>query len=112
MARGAAAPIGKERVSQNGYHYTKTADGWVLTHRLIMERDILKRPLAPGERVIFKDRNRLNLDPDNLTLDKVKTGIASLHKRRIDLTVRIEELQGQLADVEEEIRLHEALGVS
>jgi hypothetical protein len=109
MARGAAAAIGAERVSQNGYHYTKTVEGWVLTHRKVAEEVILGRPLQPDERVNFRNRNRLDLRPENLIVTKVKTDLSSLKKRRLDIISRIEELQGQLADLEEEINRRELI---
>lgn len=109
MARGAASPIGAERISQNGYHYTKTEGGWTLTSRLIAERDILLRPLLPGERVLFRNGNRLDLRPENLIVNqRSQAGMSFLQKRRTDLLARIEELQGQLADLDEKIKAQES----
>lgn len=109
MARGTAASVGDERVAQNGYLYTKTEDAWVLLHRKIVEEEILMRPLRKGERVLFKNGNRLDLRHENLHVTKVNTGLPALKRRRQDIVTRIEELQGQLADLEEEIchREHE-----
>lgn len=111
MARGAPAPVGSERISQNGYHYTKSGDGWVLTHRKIAEEDLLGRPLQPDERVRFRNGNRLDLRPENLMVVKINTDLNSLRKRRLDIIARIEELQGQLADLEEEIHRRELTGL-
>ena len=107
MARGANAPIGAERVSQNGYHYTKTEGGWELTHRMIAERELLKRPLYKNERVVFINGNKMDIRPENLKVTKIRTDLSLLKKRRNDLITRIEELQGQLADLEEEISKRE-----
>lgn len=104
MARGAAASPGAERIAQNGYHYTKTADGWILTHRLLAEQELLKRPLKQNERVAFRNGNRLDLRPENLYVTETKSDLNSLKRRRQDFIARIEELQGQLADLEDEIQ--------
>lgn len=109
MSRGAAAPVGKERISQNGYHYTKTDSGWQLTHRMVAE-ELLGRSLRKDERVVFKNKNRLDLRPENLQIVKTKTDLDTLRKRRIDLLTRIEELQGQLADIDADIKHRELTG--
>lgn len=112
MARGANAAVGDERVSQNGYLYVKTEDGWKLAHRLMAEREILKRPLNPNERVTFKNGNRLDVRVDNLKVSSVRTDLSTMQRQRDNLLVRIEELQGQLADLDEAIRRQEASGKS
>jgi hypothetical protein len=103
MARGANAAVGAERISQNGYLYVKTEDGWKLAHRLMAEREILKRPLNPNERVTFRNGNKLDVRVENLKVSSVRTDMHTMEKRRDALIVRIEELQGQLADLEEAI---------
>lgn len=103
MARGANAPVGAETTSQNGYHYTKTEDGWKLTHRIIAEKELLHRPLQPNERVVFLNGNKLDLRSENLKVTKIKSSLDSLKRRRDMLIVRIEELQAQLLDLEEDI---------
>lgn len=107
MARGANAPVGAERVSQNGYHYTKTPEGWVLTHRKVAEEELLKRPLNPNERVVFINGNKMDIRPENLKVTTIQTDLGKLKKRRNDIQARIEELQGQLADLDEEIHQRE-----
>lgn len=67
MARGQKSQPGDTRVSLNGYHYTRTATKWTLTHRLIAEFK-LGRPLKDIERVRFIDNDRTNLDPDNIVV--------------------------------------------
>lgn len=103
MGRGANAAVGDERVSPNGYLYIKTEDGWKLAHRLLAEREILKRPLNANERVTFANGNRLDIRVENLKVTSVRTDLAKMEKQRDNLIVRIEELQGQLADLEEAI---------
>ncbi len=110
MSRGANAAVGAERVSKNGYLYIKTEDGWKLAHRLMAEKDILGRPLNPNERVTFKNGNRLDVRVDNLKVSSVRTDIDTMRKQRDNLIVRIEELQGQLADLEDAIKRQEANG--
>jgi len=110
MARGANAPVGAERVSQNGYLYVKTEDGWKLAHRLMAEREILKRPLNPNERVTFENGNRLDVRVENLKVSSVRTDIDTMKRQRDNLIIRIEELQGQLKDLEEAIHRQEVNG--
>ena len=100
MTRGRASRIGDTRVSPNGYHYTRTAKGWELTHRLIAE-ETLGRPLADNERVKFKDNDRTNLYRDNIEVYVVKE--QSKKKRIAVLEHRIQELQAELEDLYEDV---------
>ena len=86
------APDGTTRVSANGYHYTKQDNRWRLTHHIIAEAN-LGRPLAPGERVEFKDKDRTNLDPKNV-LVRTK-GEGSVARRIAVIDDRIRELQAE-----------------
>lgn len=100
--RGRPAMDGDVHVSANGYHYTKVDGRWRLTHHIIAEEYILKRPLMEHESVVFKDkRNKLDLRPENIEV-RVK-GKTTLRKRRAQLEARIEELQAQLAAVNREL---------
>ena len=112
MSRGANAAVGDERVSQNGYLYVKTEDGWKLAHRLMAEKEILGRPLNSNERVTFINGNRLDVRVDNLKVSTVRTDIDAMRKQRDNLIIKIEELQGQLADLEEAIARQELNGKS
>lgn len=100
MARGQRAAVGDTRVSANGYHYTNTRDGWILTHRQIAERT-LGRKLNFDERVKFVDGDRTNLDPDNLEVRKV--GHKSPARRRAQIEARIEEYQARIEELEQEL---------
>lgn len=87
---GKGAPIGATRINANGYSYTKTTQGWRLTHHMIAE-DTIRRPIKYGEeRVIFKDGNRTNLEPENIAVVPAKNGkqqqIEKL-KARVDETL-------------------------
>jgi len=98
VVRGKKSEVGDTRVSPNGYHYTRTATGWELTHRLVVQRK-LGRDLQYDERVRFLDGDRSNYsDPDNLEVFTVAKG--SNNKRRARIEARIEELQAQLEDLE------------
>lgn len=99
MARGKQAAVGDERVSQNGYRYVKTPQGWRLKHQIILEEK-LGRPLAENERCRFEDQDRTNLDPDNLSVYLVAQ--QSKGKRRAYLEMKIEELQSELDRLNEE----------
>lgn len=98
--RGRKSKVGDTRVSANGYHYTRTKAGWELTHRL-RAAELLGRELGPDDRVSFKDGDRTNLDPSNLVVTEV--GKTSLEKKRARLEARIEELQAQLHEIEQEL---------
>lgn len=98
MTRGRKSKTGDTRIAPNGYHYTRTASGWELTHRITAEQK-LGRPLAYDERVRYVDGNRSNFDdPDNLAVYKVRE--ASTAKRKARIEARIEELQSQLSELE------------
>lgn len=91
--RGQKSKQGDTRVAPNGYHYTRTKEGWQLTHRLVAARK-LGRDLESDERVRFVDGDRSNYsDPSNLEVFTVKKG--SSEKQRARLNARIEELIAQ-----------------
>ena len=98
MARGQKAKVGDTRIAPNGYHYTRTKAGWVLTHRLTAERK-LGRPLSKDERVRFVDGDRTNYsDPNNIEVYEVRRG--SIAKRRAQLEARKEAIEAELAELE------------
>lgn len=100
MPRGQAASEGDTRLAPNGYHYTRTATEWRLTHHIIMEKT-LGRKLKEDERVIFVDGKRSNLDPDNIEVREKGTG--SLRRRLAVIEARIAELQAEKDDIEKQI---------
>lgn len=68
---GRAADIGTRAAAGNGYVKVKTAEGWRLEHRVVMEQQ-LGRPLLPNERVHHKNGRRDDNGPENLELWRVK----------------------------------------
>lgn len=96
MAKGRQSNVGDTRKAPNGYHYTRTEQGWRLTHHIIAEEQ-LGRPLNEDERTKFVDGDRSNLKPSNIKV--IKKGKASLRRRKAVLETRIEELQAELAYV-------------
>jgi len=106
MARGAAAAVGDERWSANGYHYTKTARGWILTHRMLMEEK-LGRPLLGTERVVFKNRNKRDIRIDNLELAEVKTDLKKLKQKLASIQDKIREYQAMEQETLEQIATFE-----
>lgn len=103
MARGQVAEVGATRVAKNGYHYTKMEDGtWKLTHWITAEKK-LGRPLADNEMVKFADPKykRDPYNPDGVFVIKKKT--TSLRKRRAVIEARIEELQAELRNINEQL---------
>jgi hypothetical protein len=96
--RGQALPDGSTRVSNNHYHYTKVEGKWRLTHHLIAEKK-LGRLLRSNERVIFRDKNRTNLDPDNLVI--FEKGSTTVGRELARLTARRDELEAQIRALQE-----------
>ena len=94
--RGQTSAVGEERTAPNGYHYTKTKEGWRLTHHLIAER-MLERALKSNERVTFKDGDRANLSEDNLVVRETKN---SKEDRIKYLKSKIASLENELRDLE------------
>jgi hypothetical protein len=99
MTRGVIAQNGDTRISQNGYHYTRTPQGWALTHKLVAEEH-LGRKLRHSERVRFKNRDRMDLRWENLSIIEKKQTVSN-EKKRAQLRAKIEDLQAQLEELEE-----------
>lgn len=95
--RGKASVVGDTRISPNGYHYTRTVEGWQLTHRIKVEKR-LGRKLRANERVKFLDGNKLNLEHDNLEVIIAKS--STLEARKAKVQARIDELQAELDELE------------
>lgn len=96
--RGKSSDIGATRVAQNGYHYTRTDEGWKLTHRLVAEQS-MGRKLGPDEFVRFEDKDKTNLDPSNIRVRKRRDGQSYKAKRKAQLEARIDELQSEVEDL-------------
>jgi hypothetical protein len=96
MVRGQTARTGSTRISDNGYHYTKTPKSWRLTHHLLAEEK-LGRPLKEDERVYFVDKDRTNLSADNIIVKLKDEG--SIQRRRVHLETRIAELSAELEEL-------------
>ena len=97
--RGQKSSPGDTRIAKNKYHYTCTPDGWVLTHRMLVELD-MGRSLNGDERVKFLDGDRTNLDLSNLKVYRVRQKtrqqrISRLESRIEELTIELEELLAQ-----------------
>ena len=92
-------PIGHETINANGYRNVKVdlgdgKTGWRLVHQIVAEEQILGRPLAANERVVFKDpKKRLDVRPENLTVVVVNGATAT--KRAAQIEARIHELMGE-----------------
>jgi|SRR5215831_1190528 len=95
--RGKASKLGDTRISPNGYHYTRTADKWELTGRLVME-ELLGRPLKPNERIRYIDGDRLNNDPSNLRV--LETKPQGPNRRKAQLEARIADLKAELENLD------------
>lgn len=101
MARGTKATIGEVIVSQNGYQYTRTESGWILTHRLVAKQK-LGRSLRDDERVTFADGDRSNLDPSNILVSTKRP--SSIRKQIARHKAKIKELQAQVAILEAQLK--------
>jgi septal ring factor EnvC (AmiA/AmiB activator) len=100
MTRGVTSKIGDTRISPNGYEYTRTEDGWRLTHHLVAEK-MLGRPLAADERVKFKTKNRRDLSEKNLEV--VLKGRSSLRRQLANLEARRNEIDAQIKSIKAEL---------
>lgn len=98
MARGKAATVGDTMVNVNGYHNTRTADGWRLTHHLIAEEKLGRPVNTDVEMIRFVDGDRSNLSPDNIEV--IKKNKVGLRRRKALIEAKIEDLQAELADIE------------
>jgi hypothetical protein len=101
MPRGQKAEIGDKTVNKLGYEYTKTKDGWVGTHILVMERH-LGRKLDPGEFVAFLNGHKPPITLEMLILRKRGDKKSPQH-RLAEIDARIEELQAERESILEEI---------
>jgi hypothetical protein len=73
--------------------------GWRLKHQIIAEK-ALGRPLRENERCKFRDNDRTNLDPSNIEV--VLKREKSNGTKRAQLEAKIEQLQAELAELDEE----------
>lgn len=96
MVRGKTSKEGDVRVAANGYQYTRTDEGWKLTHRVLVERH-LGRVLERDERIRFVDGDRTNLDVNNLQVYKVRPKTVSAKRARLE--AKIEDLKAELDDL-------------
>lgn len=90
------SPVGSVNIAANGYSYTKTKEGWRLTHHLIAEEE-LGRSLQKGERVYFADNDRTNLSPDNI---EVRSQKVTKEDKILLLKEKIARLQQELEELE------------
>lgn len=96
-----AVEEGAEFIAQNGYKYIKVGEEWRPAHHLVAEQKLGRR-LIKGERVSFIDNNRSNLNPNNLKIKTVTTLPAKM-KRKNQILRRIEKLQEELTDLEDDM---------
>ena len=104
--------VGDVVVAKNGYSYSYIpgADDKperILTHWLIAEQKY-GRKKGPGERVIFSDGNRANLNPSNIEYAVAANGFntrKALLRREATLQDKIRELQAELDDVQLELKV-------
>lgn len=103
MPRGKSSKVGDTMINALGYSNTRTEEGWRLTHHLIAEQK-LGRKLHPDiEMVRFADGDRSNLSPDNIEV--LKKNKVTLRKRKALLEAKIEDLQGELAEIIKELEV-------
>lgn len=86
------------KIAKNGYSYTKVDTGkWRLTHHLIAEVKFARHVDSSQERVVFLDKDRTNLDPNNIDIVPIKQSKA---QRIASLKERIRMLQEELTYLE------------
>lgn len=91
MPRGNPAKVGDTNISDNGYHYTRTAEGWRLTHHIIAEAKY-NRKIDKDVTVRFVDGDRRNLNQDNIIIKPI---VVKDTRKKI-LQRRIRELKAEL----------------
>lgn len=103
--KGRAVPPGTETKTEQGYISVKLPNGkWELKHRLIAAQKE-GRPLKTGERVIFLDGNRENLNPDNITV--INTNKSNTHKKLEKLLAKLQAVLEEIEDVKAQIAADE-----
>lgn len=96
--KGTKAVVGATGTTPQGYLIEKTADGWQLKHRLVMEEK-LGRKLGPRERVYFANGNKQDCRPENLRVEvSSKRTLRSLERRREKLLEQLKEVEEAIAD--------------
>lgn len=98
MPRGESAKVGDKFISQNGYHYTRTLQGWRLAHHVIAEEKFGRTIDTTLETIFFIDRDRNNLAVENVGVRPKRTltreaKIAHIKARIEDLTSMLQELE-------------------
>ena len=96
MSRGSKSKEGDTRVAANGYHYTRTASKWRLTHHIVVEQ-FLGRSLRKDERVSFDDGDRTNLSSVNLVVTTVRPKTKAA--QRAAIASKIDDLKDRLDDL-------------
>jgi hypothetical protein len=105
-------PLGAERLV-NGYVVVKTRAGWRYKHHMIAEQK-LERTLLDNERVVFVDRDRTNLDPENIDI-KWKRPTQRYKKRRqlrrklVQAEEKVRELRAQIAAMDDGLDIEPAV---
>ena len=101
MPRGIAAKVGDTNVSKNGYHYTRTETGWRMTHHIVAEQ-MLGRPLDLEKEYcsFVNSKDKMNLSPSNIQVRPHRS--KSQASRRAKLEAKIADLQGQLAELDDQ----------
>lgn len=108
-----ARKVGDVVVSANGYSYTYIPDRSgkpvrILTHWLIAEKKY-GRPKKDGEKVVFIDKDRKNLNPSNIEYTTKPGGGTnsskkSLTRRKIILEDRLREIRAELHEIDERLK--------
>jgi hypothetical protein len=89
MPRGQKSDDGTIRVAPNGYSYVKQDGKQVLLHHIIAGERRGRPVDTSRERVVFIDRDRTNLNPDNLLIVARKR---NSRRDRITFQNRLREL--------------------
>lgn len=100
MAR-AALPIGTERLTPQGYirvrvAYNLSETGWILKHHLVAYNKRGKLHDPKTERVVFKDGDRVNFNPENIVVVEKSPKAQRTKEERIeDLRAGVDYHQAQ-----------------
>lgn len=102
---GDRAPIGTERVVKKGYIYIKTAQPsvWELKAKVVWERHH-KRKIPKDYHITYLDRNRQNLNIDNLEIVENGVNISVVNKGMYTTEADINKSVIELVKLERKIK--------
>lgn len=100
-------PVGAERTNKDGYTYIKVAhpSTWKLKAKVIWERHHQKE-VPEGYQIVYLDRNRQNLDINNLDIAEKGVILTAINKGMYTNEAEINKTVINLVELERKIKKH------